>query len=243
MREEKKVILIRVAPICLLILIGIYFFYQKEIDLTEKVKSDSLVSTNDGELFFFEREGKQFTIPIKSIPIFKEYLDEQSNRNAEIHRTSYDFLDFHSEGSTYILLKYSCGTKLCSTLLIKLSNENISSIALGQGSIFMKAKQSPNSNYAAFLYGQNEGNVVLRNNLVAVDLRKMKLLTVEDKEVANNFIDNATWPITDFTWANNQMIKIQTADILDSDYNSLLMWYESSMKTKETQIVFQNNDE
>lgn len=162
----------------------------------------------------------------------------------EIQRTLYDFLEFHdSDGSTYILLKYSCGTKLCSTLLIKVLNNDISSIVLGYGSIFMEAKQSPNSNYAAFLYGQNEGNQVLRNNILAVDLRRMELLTANNNEVANNYIDNATWPITSFNWLNNQIIEIQTANILNTDYNSLLTWYESSMKTKEVQIELQYNDE
>ncbi|QFF97703.1 hypothetical protein PB01_02155 [Psychrobacillus glaciei] len=237
--RQKKAILISIVTMLTLIVIVVLFYSQKEIGITNKEEVDSLNKVNDEELFLFEQEGKEISIPIKSIPLYEEYLNEQSNRNLEIQRTLYDFLDFHdSDGSTYILLKYSCGTKLYSTLLIKLSNEILSSIALGYDSIFMEAKQSPNPNYAVFLYGQNEGNQVLRNNLLAVDLRRMKLLTAINNEVANNYIDNAIWPITSFNWLNNHMLKIQTADILNSDYNVLLNWYESSMKTKEIQIEF-----
>lgn len=241
MVQRKKILLLCIITIASPIIICMLFLNQKEIDFTNKGEIDS---ANKDELLFVEQDDMRITIPINSIPKYQQYLDEQSDRNLEIQRTSYDFLDFHrSDGSIFILLKYSCGSKLCSTLLIKYSSENISSIALGYGSIFMEAKQSPNSNYAAFLYGQNEGNQILRNNLIAVDLGRMELLTSENNDLANTYLSNAIWPIIDFNWTNDQTIEIQSADILNSDYDSLLTWYKSSMKTKEVQLNFQVNDE
>ena len=109
---------------------------------------------------------------------------------------------------------------------------------LGYG-LLMDIKQSPNSENAVFRYGVNEGSLVLRNNLIPVNLDKMELLHLGSKKLSEEYVENAIWPITGYRWISDKVISIRTADIQDSEYDSLLAWYNSSQKTKEIKVELQ----
>lgn len=245
MEQRKKFFLSFVSIIACSIMASMLFVEQKEADfIDDEEQAYSPDSASDDTVLFLEQDDIKITLPIHSIPIYEQYLYGQSDRNLEIQRTSYDFLNFHhSDESIFILLKYGCGTKLCSTLLIKMTNEQVTSMALSEGSIFIEVKQSPSGKSAAFLYGQNEGNLVIRNNLIPVDLEKMIIRTAENIELANIYMDNAIWPITGFTWVKDDALKVKRPDISNSDYDSLFTWYEGAMKTTEVQLNFQANEE
>ena len=179
-----------------------------------------------------DSQGFAFSIPFSSISIYENYLQEQSDPLIEIERTSFELLPLNStDGSKYGVLTYNCGVKLCSSLLVKLS-KTFTSVGLGYG-MLLDMKQSPNLEHAVFRYGENEGNVVLRNNLIPVNLEKMALLHPVNKEFSEEFVENATWPITEYKWISDQNLSIRVADIQDTDYDSLLTWYNSARKTKE----------
>lgn len=186
-----------------------------------------------------DAQGVAFSIPFNSIPVYEKYLHEQSDISIEIERSSFELLPFNSsDDSKYGLLTYNCGVKSCSSLLVKLSN-TFTSIELGYG-MLIDMKQSPNLEHVVFRYGINEGNIVLRNNLIPVDLEKMALLTPVNNEIAHQFLENTTWPITEYKWNSDQNLSIRVAEIQDTDYDSLLTWFNSSKKTKTVEIVLVN---
>ncbi|WP_318614544.1 hypothetical protein [Sporosarcina sp. YIM B06819] len=185
-------------------------------------------------------QGVAFSIPFSSISIYENYLQEQSDPMVEIERSSFELLPINSsDDSKYGLLTYNCGVKLCSSLLVKLS-KTFTSIELGYG-MLMDMKQSSNLEHAVFRYGENEGDVVLRNNLIPVNLKEMVLLHPVNKELSEEFIESATWPITEYKWISDQNLSIRVADVQDTDYDSLLTWFNGSKKTKKIEIELEKN--
>jgi hypothetical protein len=244
-----------VTLICCIVISSVFFIVQKG----QSISNDQENNTSDNStievstpieidkvtdnLKLYDSKGVEFTIPLSSIPIYEEYIKGQSESDQviEIERTSSQFVNFkNSDGSTHAILKYGCGVNLCSSLLLKISKSKdvIASLELGYGAL-MDMEQSPNSENAVFRYGVNEGNLVLRNNLIPVSLKKMVVLHPLNKELSNEFVNNTIWPITAYRWVNDKVITIQTADIQNSEYDSLLTWVNSSKKTKEIKIELQ----
>ncbi|MFJ7935922.1 hypothetical protein [Sporosarcina sp. NPDC096371] len=240
--NKKKTIFLLVG--CLVLFFALTFI-QKDHILDEKSVTNTSIIENEilaievdeetNALSLCDSQGFAFSIPFSSIPIYEDYLQEQSDRKVEIERTSFELLPFNSsDGGKYGVLTYNCGVKLCSSLLVKLSN-TFTSIELGYG-MLMDMKQSPTLKSAVFRYGVNEGNVVLRNNMIPVNLEKMVLLNPVSKELSNEYIEYATWPITEYKWISEQKISMRVADVQDSEYDSLLTWSSGSKKTKEIEI-------
>ncbi len=187
------------------------------------------------KLNLLDSQGVAFSIPFSSIPIYRDYLQEQSDPVVEIERSSFELLPINSpDSSKYGVLTYNCGVKLCSSLLVKLS-QTFTSIELGYG-MLLDMKQSSNLEHAVFRYGVNEGNVVLRNTLVPVNLEKMVLLHPVNKELSQELVETATWPITEYEWSSDQHLSIRVADVKNTDYDSLLTWFNGSKKTKKIEL-------
>lgn len=191
-------------------------------------------------LHLSDAKGDKFSVPISSVPIYEKYLNDQPDKKLEIDRSSASYLNLKtSDGSFYNILKFNCGNKLCSSLLIKISKDKkiISNIELGYG-ILIDMKQSPNQENVVFRFGVNEGNVVMRNNIIPINLKTMRLLQPKGEKLSKEFIEKATWPITEYKWISNNNVLIQSADIRNTDYDSLLNWYKSSKLTKKTTVNF-----
>ena len=228
--------------------VGIFFtlsFIQKkhisqEKSLTSEIEKLAIeVNEAAHELNLLDLQGVAFSIPFSSIPVYEKYLYEQSDTLIEIERSSFELLPINSlDDSKYGLLTYNCGVKSCSSLLVKLSN-TFTSIELGYG-MLIDMKQSSNLEHAVFRYGINEGNIVLRNSLIPVNLENMALINPVSKELSQGFIENATWPITEYKWDSDQKLSIRVADIQDTDYDSLLTWFNSSKKTKKVEVELVN---
>lgn len=229
--------------------VGIFYtlsFIQKEhiyVDKTATTENKILSIEVDEvvhKLNLLDSQGIVFSIPFSSIPIYRDYLQEQSDSVDEIERSSFELLPLNSSnGSKYGVLMYNCGNKLCSSLLVKLS-ETITSIELGN-SMLMDMKQSPNLGLAAFRYGENEGNLVIRNRLILINLENMELLHPVSKVFSKEFVESATWPITEYEWNSDQNLSIRVADIQNADYNSLLTWFNGLKKTKKIEIGLVKN--
>ena len=219
---------------CLAFFFTLSFIQKDDIEggnSAEFIEADEVAN----ELNFLDEQGMTFSISFSTIPIYEDYLQQQSDPSTEIERTSFDFLTISSsDDSRYGVLTYNCGVKLCSSLLIKMS-ETVTSIELGYG-MLMDLKQSPSTENVVFRFGINEDNVIIRNNLILVDLQKMALLNPVSKEVSREFVENATWPITDYQWESDEVLSIRVADSRNSEYDSLLTWYSGSRKTKEIAI-------
>ncbi|KQL51139.1 hypothetical protein AN964_19230 [Heyndrickxia shackletonii] len=237
-------------------------FTSTQVGWGINVKSAQIMKSNDGgktwSLFsetsktqkkesaiiqLTDAKGDKFPVTISSVPIYEKYLNDQPDKKLEIDRSSASYLNLKSlDGSFYNILKFNCGNTLCSSLLIKISADKkiISSIELGYG-ILIDMKQSPNQENVVFHFGVNEGNVVMRNNIIPIDLKDMNLMQPKSEKHSKEFIEKATWPITEYKWISNNNVLIQTADIQNADYDSLLNWYKSSKRTKKITVIFKED--
>ncbi|MCG7343177.1 hypothetical protein MHZ92_03465 [Sporosarcina sp. ACRSL] len=197
--------------------------------------------TNLDVLTITDEAGRTFEIAIKDIPIFKAYLDAQDDAEIELERTQYEMINSSSEGYV-LILKYGCGNKQCSTLLIKARDSEVFSVPLSTG-IFQDFKISPGQDELLVRYGYNEGGVVVRHILIAIDLQKMKVIPFESTELAEEYMYTPTWPIVDYQWMDDEKFSIETSDLTSSDFDTVKDWYASGdLKTKRVEILLSKTE-
>lgn len=136
------------------------------------------------------------------------------------------------------MLKYNCGNKQCSTLLVKVSGAEVVSIGLPDG-IFGDYKLSPGRNKLLVRYGYNEGGqIVVRNIIVATDLEEMEVIPLSSASATKTYAEIPTWPITDYQWTDDNHFSIRVADTGSADFSALEKWFSAEVqKTKEIQIA------
>jgi hypothetical protein len=139
------------------------------------------------------------------------------------------------ENDNYYLIKYSCGTKLCNNVLVKIHDGEIKSVLLSEASMYQDMRVSPNEKYMAFVFGINEGNMVIRHDLEVVDINNMEKKTVTLKKDKN--FNPFTWYLESFKWINDQEIKISIPNIDSFDFESLKKWLDDdSRETKDIEL-------
>lgn len=227
----------------LILLLGavtFFFIVTKSQQTMETVfkstETESPKNIPDDILRIKGENGEVINLSIESIPIFKTYLESQADIKTEIERTQFEVLSTSTQ-ENFILLKYNCGNKQCSTLLIKESDSKITSIALADG-IFRDYEISPARNEILLRYGYNEGNEVSRHILIAIDLMKMKVIPFESTQLAKEYMYTPTWPIVNYQWIDNDKFLIQTPDLESSDFEMIKNWYASTTKkTREIEVL------
>lgn len=197
------------------------------------------VNGTDNVLTIQDETGRVFDVLVNDIPIYKAYLDSQEDIQTEIERTQFEIINTSTEGQI-ILLKYNCGNKQCSTLLMKIRNLEITSLALANG-IFQDYKISLEKDKLLLRYGYNEGDAVVRHILIGIDLLEMKVIPFESSKIAEEYMFKPTWPIVDYKWIDNERVMIETADLETADFESVQHWYTSTdNKTKEIEVPISN---
>jgi len=183
-----------------------------------------------------DENGKIIDLVIDTIPQYKAYLESQEDIMTEITRTQSEVLHL-STPEHFVLLKYNCGNKQCSTILVKKSDTKVTSMALAEG-IFQDYKISPNKNELLLRYGYNEGGEIVRHILLAVDLSKMKVISYDSTPLAKEYMDTPTWPIVDYQWTQNDRFTIETADLESAEFDAVKHWYAShEKKTKPIEFL------
>ncbi|RFB33335.1 hypothetical protein [Brevibacillus sp. VP] len=103
----------------------------------------------------YNSKTKTVKIPIKSIPEFNKIysaLDNDEQKKLELSATSGVILS-EDNNQAFLLLNYSCGTKLCKTLLIKKDKNEITTLPLHKESeIYVKHQFSPNKKTLGLLF-------------------------------------------------------------------------------------------
>jgi len=186
-------------------------------------------------LSIVDQQGKLVNLRIDQLPVYSEYLESAPDPSDEINRTQYEVLSLSPEGA-YVLLKYGCGNKQCETLLVKIDASNVQSLPLPTG-IFQENKLSPDHGKAVFRYAYNEGGTVVRHILAAVDLHAMQMIPLKPSASAKAFTDVPTWPIQNYNWVDDTHIRLTTADVQNSDFDTIKKWLSSySQQMKEVEL-------
>ncbi|WP_338553826.1 hypothetical protein [Paenibacillus sp. KS-LC4] len=129
----------------------------------------------------------------------------------EAARPKLELLDL-ADQERFILLKYNCANKRCSTILVKEHDSKVESVGLADG-IFQDYKLSPEKNKLLLRYGYNEGGQVIRHVLFVVDLVQMKVVPYESAEMSKEYMYTPTWPVVDYQWMDNNQFWVESADL------------------------------
>ncbi|MBG9796916.1 hypothetical protein O0555_21710 [Brevibacillus laterosporus] len=153
---------VRSVGLFTLILLGVLQFYAASSSIEEPTfgtgAPPEYLSIQDLDNITFKDDSsktKTIKIPIKSIPEFNKIyseLDNDEQKKLELSATSGVILSEDSN-QAFLLLNYSCGTKLCKTLLIKKDKNEITTLPLHKESeIYVKHQFSPNKKTLGLLF-------------------------------------------------------------------------------------------
>lgn len=232
----------KIAPIVVVILgilAGIYMDNYRQAVQGKSARLNPIHTESSQSLpdllTITDEDGNRLSLEIDRIPAYKAYLESQDDMKTEIERTQAEVLHLSSQ-EQYVMLKYNCGNKQCSTTLVKKRAATITSLALADG-IVQDYRISPNNNKVLFRYAYNEGGEVVRHVLAAVDLLNMKAIPFELSPLAQEYADQPTWPIVDYQWMDNDGISMDSADLESSEFEIVKSWYDSSaLQTKKVEI-------
>ncbi|MFO1443364.1 hypothetical protein KDN24_09105 [Bacillus sp. Bva_UNVM-123] len=190
---------------------------------TQKSKNNSLETDQQKELILPVKipNQEELYVSIDKVPILKSYLEQFEDKNSEINRIRGRYL-YTNNQKDYILVNYSCGTKLCNQLLLEEKEGDIQSIQVSVSSYLQDFKG--NNDYLAFLFGRNEGSEVVRNQVVIINLRDFqKISPPEDLILFESF----EYPIPIIEWKDGILIgTIATID--DTSYEGIMQWNKSN---------------
>lgn len=172
-------------------------------------------------------------LPLNDVPEYKRYLMNEVDFQTEIDRTQLEVLEVPSS-ETYSMLKYGCGIKVCSTLLVKIDGRETHSLPMPEG-ILQDYKLSSDYQQVLIRYAYDEGGLVKRHILVAVDLKKLEIIPYASTEFEETFMLKPTWPIISYEWIDNNHFTIETAALETSEYNVLKDWFD--FNDRETRKV------
>jgi hypothetical protein len=182
-----------------------------------------------------KKEGKSLKLPLADIPQYKNYLLQEENLQDEIARTRFTTLDVPIPEKIN-LLQYSCGNKECSTILVKSSSEKNQSLNLPTG-IFQDYKLSPDNTKVLMRYAYDEGGLVRKQIVVAIDLHSFTLIGYSSSKLEEQFMLMPTWPVISYDWKDTTHFTIETAALETNEYDILEKWFSSDDRaTKEVTI-------
>ncbi|MFE6074962.1 hypothetical protein ACFVQB_10850 [Paenibacillus sp. NPDC057886] len=172
-------------------------------------------------------------LSLNDVPEYKRYLMNEWDFQTEIDRTQLEVLKVPSS-ETYSMLKYGCGIKACSTLFLKTDDRGTHSLPMPEG-ILQDYKLSSDYQQVLIRYAYDEGGLVKRQILVAVDLKKLEIIPYTSTDFEEAFMLKPTWPIISYDWIDNNRFTIETAALETSEYNVLKDWFDSN--DRETRKV------
>jgi len=180
-----------------------------------------------------------FSFDRKDIPEIDAYLSDNNDLKIEIERMNLLHVSTINDNNYYII-QYGCGTKLCNNILVEENKGILNTVLLSEFSIYQGLKLSPNLNYMVFIFGRNEGSIVIKHDLVIVnisDLQKQQLI-VSEKEKFKSF----NWMITNVEWLNDDRLQITIPSIANFDFDYLKQWIESNnQETKNIKLTIKAN--
>lgn len=178
-------------------------------------------------------EEASLQLPLNDVPEYRRYLMNEPDFQTEIDRTQLEVLEVPSS-ETYSMLKYGCGNKACYTLLVKTDDRGTHSLPMPEG-ILQDYKLSSDYQQVLIRYAYDEGGLVKRQILVAVDLKKLEIIPYTSTDLEEAFMLKPTWPIISYEWIDNNHFTIETAALETSEYNVLKDWFDSN--DRETRKV------
>ena len=233
-------LIIGIIAVIVIMVIGVMEVIKIDsVELVEEPVYSELINKEVSSLVKFENEdGESIHVPIASLPNLEMYLDGETDIGTEIERIQVEYLDWHSTKDQYFILKYGCGNKICQLVLVQISELNeVNTVYLGDG-IFTGFEGIENT--ILLRIGVNEGNEVIRHQIVIIDLNTMQIQHPLNKNDDEVFFNSPLYPITQFKWLTENTIELVVADVPDTTYKSIEKWYNSkNLPVKNVKIAIE----
>ncbi|QIB27716.1 hypothetical protein [Caloranaerobacter azorensis] len=217
MKTSKNIILTISVSLIAIIFIIMLLLVKNNIfdDVQNNNGKDYIIIKSNGETLSFNR---------KDVNELDKYLEGSFDSADEINRIRFTYLKKIND-TQYYLIHYGGGVKLQNNLLVKKDcSDKVTSKLISEASFYQNFKISPNKQYIAFLFGRNEGTVVLRNNLVIVDSTTLEEIKID------KLIKPFKYAILEYIWINNKDLEVIIPDIESWDFNTLEEWFRSSQR-------------
>ncbi|MBG9773980.1 hypothetical protein [Brevibacillus laterosporus] len=167
-----------------LILFGILQFFAASPSIEEPTVGTGAppeyLSIQDLDNITFKDDSsktKTIKIPIKSIPEFNRIyseLEDDNLKKMELFATRGIILS-EDKDTTYLLLRYQCGTKLCNAVLIKKEHEKITTTpVIPESQIYVEHKFSPNKKILALSFISDLRNDYQEYTVYLIDTSTLK---------------------------------------------------------------------
>ncbi|WP_312110567.1 hypothetical protein [Brevibacillus reuszeri] len=194
-------------------------------------------------------DSKQVSIAVDDIPALHEYLKDYDQEKWQVELGRIFTQTIPSETAGMLAdIGYSCGTKLCSHVLVQLKDDQTKTLPLLEGSIFQAAYFSPDESKLAILLGRNEGTDIIRNHVVFVDVSKLEEINIPEpkqSELVKQLVspDSFHWPIRNLKWLDNQSVSLTVPELEDSSYEALSNWNKTNGLSKLLQLSVDNKSD
>ncbi|ATO51355.1 hypothetical protein P4V86_04900 [Brevibacillus laterosporus] len=175
---------VRSVGLFTLILFGILQFFAASPSIEEPTVGTGAppeyLSIQDLDNITFKDDSsktKTIKIPIKSIPEFNRIyseLEDDNLKKMELFATRGIILS-EDKDTTYLLLRYQCGTKLCNAVLIKKEHEKITTTpVIPESQIYVEHKFSPNKKILALSFISDLRNDYQEYTVYLIDTSTLK---------------------------------------------------------------------
>ncbi len=182
--EDDSYMEVRSVGLFTLILFGILQFFAASPSIEEPTVGTGAppeyLSIQDLDNITFKDDSsktKTIKIPIKSIPEFNRIyseLEDDNLKKMELFATRGIILS-EDKDTTYLLLRYQCGTKLCNAVLIKKEHEKITTTpVIPESQIYVEHKFSPNKKILALSFISDLRNDYQEYTVYLIDTSTLK---------------------------------------------------------------------
>jgi hypothetical protein len=244
LHDVRRLIMKKFVTFFLMLLIlgsgSVVWFYLNDVSIKpiseltlgqEKIDNYSLPDEIE-----IQSEDKTFNLLLDDVPKYKDYLLHEEDVQSEIARTQFVTMETPSIKEDLNLLKYNCGNKNCSTILVKSDGRENRSVNLPTG-IFQDYKFSPDHTKVLIRYAYSEGRQIYKQILVAIDLQSLQLIGYLSSRLEEQFMLTPNWPIISYDWKDHNHFIIETAALETNGYTDLERWFLSEdRKIKKIKI-------
>lgn len=193
-------------------------------------------------VLFLRNENHELSVSVSSLPELQAYLQPLTPAEIEAEKERMLIDSFSLDSKTiYFVLKYGCGTKLCDTLLLKKTGDQIVSRFLYESVTFRDYQFSPDQKKLAMRLGRNEGTGVNRETLLV--LHTDDLHTAEGKETTGNWQDHSIFngeislPILNYAWKDAFTLEVTFPKIDSASYEEIRKWMNTEGGQQQTLAV------
>lgn len=185
---------------------------------------DDVQKNNEQDLITIKSNVESLSFNRKDVNEIDKYLEGSLEPEIEIDKMRFSYLEKIND-SQYYLIHYGGGIKLQNNLLLKIDCSNkVTSKLISEASFLQNLKISPNRKYIAFVFGRNEGTIVLRNDLVIIDST-----TLEEAKIDED-IKPFKYTISEYKWIDNKTLELVIPNIKNWDFDALEKWFKSSQR-------------